>query len=341
MTHGHAPLASIDDGRRARDMNPDVVSAIARLRRDNVLASAQAALFDRVARRHLVSVRFEIRTLLYAGVLLLTSGVGLLVKEHRQDIGPWAIAGGIALAAVACLVWVICKAAPFSWGEVPSPNVAFDYVLLLGLLLFASGLAYVEMEFSLLGPKWPHHLLVVGVVYLLGAYLWDSRTILGLALTTLAAWRGVSISLIHGSLGASDAGSLRASAVVLGALYVAAAALSVRLKRKAHFEEVLANAGLLSLLGGLVSGVFGSELNWGVWLAALLVVAGLVMWLSFQLGRSLYFAQGIVAVYVGLLRLLFEPFRRHVSGLPFLLAAVLGLGVLVLILAAHRRMRER
>src|SRR5438445_577935 len=210
MTHGRTPLAFTEDGGLGRDMNPDVVSAIARLRRDNVLGQAQATLFDRVARRRLVSVRFEIRALLYAGVLLLTSGVGLLVKEHRQDIGPWAVAGGIALAAAACLVWVIRKAAAFSWGAVPSPNVAFDYVLLLGLLLFASDLAYVEVEFALLGPKWPHHLLVVGVVYLLGAYLWDSRTILGLALTTLAAWRGVSASLIRGSLGVGDAGRLGA-----------------------------------------------------------------------------------------------------------------------------------
>src|SRR5882724_8151760 len=150
MTHGRTPLAFIEDGGLGRDMNPDVVSAIARLRRDNVLGNAQATLFDRVARRRLVSVRFEIRALLYAGVLLLTSGVALLVKEHRQDIGPWAIAGGIALAAAACLVWMIRKGAPFSWGEVPSPNVAFDYVLLLGLLLlFASDLAYIEVEFAL------------------------------------------------------------------------------------------------------------------------------------------------------------------------------------------------
>ena len=76
-------------------MNPDVVTAIARLRAAKVLGSAQAALFDRVARRELVSVRFEIRALLYAGVLLLTAGGGLLVKEHHEQIGPWAIAGGI------------------------------------------------------------------------------------------------------------------------------------------------------------------------------------------------------------------------------------------------------
>lgn len=321
-------------------MNPDVVTAIARLRADKVLGSAQAALFDRVARRELVSVRFEIRALLYAGVLLLTTGVGLVVKEHHEQIGPWAIAGGIGLGAAACLVWVMRKAAPFSWREVPSPNVAFDYVLLLGLLLFALDLAYVEVEFTLLGPKWPHHLLVVGVVYFLAAYLWDSRTILGLALTTLAAWRGVSISLISGSLWVGDAGDLRTNAIALGALYVAAAALSAPLKRKAHFEEVLANGGLVLLLGALVSGVLGSKVNWGLWLAALLVVAGLVMWHAFRLRRSFYFAQGVLAAYIGLLRLLFEPFRYHVSATPFLLAALLGLGALALVFAAHRRMRE-
>jgi hypothetical protein len=321
-------------------MNPDVVNAIARLKAENVLSGGQAALFDRVARRKLVSVRLELSVLLYAGVLLLTSGVGFLVKEHQREIGPWAVAIGIGLAATACLVWVILKAAPFSWGEVPSPNVAFDYILLLGLLLFASELAYVEVQFTVLGPNWAHHLLVVGAVYLVAAYLWDSRTVLGLALTTLAAWRGVSLGLIRGSLWAPDSGHMRANAIALGALYVAAAAVSVLLKRKRHFEEVFANAGLLLLLGALVSGVVDDETAWGLWLGALLVVACVVMWLSFRLGRSLYFAQGVVAAYIGLLRLLFEPFH-YASGLPFFLAALLGLGVLALIFAAHRRMKER
>jgi hypothetical protein len=333
----------MSDGREARDMNPDVVSAIARLRAENVLSGGQAALFDRVARRQLVSVRFEIRALLYVGVLFLASGVGLLVKEHHREIGPWAIAGGIGLAAAACLVWVIRKSAPFSWGKVQSPNVAFDYVLLLGLLLVASELAYVEVQFTVLGPNWPHHLLVVGAIYLVAAYAWDSRTVLGLALSTLAAWQGISIGLISGSLWTADAGLLRSGALALGALYVAAGALSVLLGRKAHFEEVFGNAGLLLLLGGLVSGVLDGGSAWGWWLAALLIVAALVLWLSFHLGRSLYFAQGIVAGYIGLVRLLFEPFRYggKASGLPFLLAAFLGAGVLALIFAAHRRMKER
>src|ERR1700740_2798393 len=116
-------------------MNPDVVAAIARLRADNVLSPPQATFFNRVARRHLVSVRLELRLLLYVGVLLLTSGVGVLVVEHQQEIGPLAIAGALGVAAAVCLAWVARHAVPFSWRAVESPNVAFDYILLLGLLL--------------------------------------------------------------------------------------------------------------------------------------------------------------------------------------------------------------
>jgi hypothetical protein len=322
-------------------LNPDVVAAVARLRADNVLSGQQAAFFDRVARRLLVSVRFEIRTLLYIGVLLLTSGVGLLVKEHHREIGPLAIALAIGLAAAACLVWVGGKAAPFSWEEVPSPDVAFDYVLLLGLLLFASDLAYIEVQFTLLGANWAHHLLLVGLVYVVAAYLWDSRTILGLALTTLAAWRGFSVSLVSGWLWKSQPNDLRENALILGVVYVAAASLSVLLRRKPHFEAVFANAGLVLLLGALVSGALDNDTAWEMWLAVLLVTAGVVMWHGFRLDRSLYFAQGVVAGYVGLLRLLFQPFRHTESGIPYLLAALLGLGMLFVIFAAHRRMQER
>jgi hypothetical protein len=315
-----------------------------------VLSEAQAALFGRVARRELVSARFEIRTLLYGGVLLLTSGVGVLIAAHHERIGPLALSIAIGLAATGCLLWVARVAPAFSWAAVPSPSLAFDYVLLLGVLLFAADLAYVEAQFSMLGPRWPHHLLVVAVAYYVAAYRWDSRTVLGLALSALAAWRGVTVALGLGLVGPGRAlpvspnvepGDLRASGAILGVLYLAAAVLSVRLGRKAHFEAVYAPAGLILLLGGLLSGGLDHRAAWPAWLAMLLVVAALVVWVSLRLGRSLYFALAVAAAYAGLLRPLFEPFRHRESGLPFLLAAVLGAGALVLIFTAHRRMRER
>jgi hypothetical protein len=325
-------------------VNPDVVRAIGRLKADGVLSAGQAELFERVARGGLVSVRLEIRALLYAGVLLVTSGVGVLVARHHEEIGPLAVATGLIVAATVCLLWVARRAAPFSWSEVPSPSVAFDYVLLLGLLLLAAALAYGEVQFTVLGARWAHHLLMVGAAYLLAAYRWDSRTALGLALATLAAWRGLSISLVPAAtLGPGVAADLRASAIALGALYVGAAALSARLGRKAHFEEVFANAGLVLLLGGLLSGVLQDFRAWTLWLVALLVVAGGVMAVGFRLGHSLYFAAGLVAAYLALVRVLFEPFRygRHADSIPLLLAALLGTAMLGVIFWAHRRMRDR
>jgi hypothetical protein len=332
---------------RGREVNPDVVGAIARLRTDGVLSPAQATRFDRVARRELVSLRFEIRALLYAGVLLLTGGVGALVAAHQHDIGPLAIALGIGGAALACLGWVARRAAPFSWGPAPSPGVAFDYALLLGLLLAAADLAYVEAQFTVLGPRWPEHLLAVAALDLLAAYRWDSRTALGLALTSLAAWRGLAVGLMAGpiptALGPGLTTDLRANALALGALYLAAAVASVRLGRKAHFETVFAPVGLVLLLGGLLAGVLTEPRAWTLWLLATLVVAGLVMAVAVRLGRSLYFALGLLAAYVALVRLLFEPFRYgpHADGIPLLLSAALGAGALAVIFSVHRRMRER
>jgi len=323
-------------------VNPDVVAAIARLETEHVLSAGQAALFERVARRRLVSVRFEIRTLLYVGILLVTSGVGIVVAEHHRDIGALATAAAIAVATVACLSWVARHDAPFSWGEVESPHAAFDYVLLLGLMLFATELAYVETQFTVLGPRWPHHLLIVAVVYLLAAYRWDSRTVLGLGLSTLAAWRGLSIGLARGALAPRVAGDLRADAIALGALYVIAAALSVGLARKARFEEVFATAGLLLLLGGLVSGVLDERLAWGSWLIALLAVSAGVMWVAFRFARSLYFAAAVAAAYIGLVHLLFRLFPRgSQESIAFLLTALLGAAGLALIVRAHRVMVRR
>src|SRR5262249_47280211 len=158
-------------------------------------------------------------------------GVGVLVVEHQKEIGPLAIAGALTLGTLICLAWVARTAPPFSWRQVESPNVAFDYILLLGVLLFASALGYVEAQFTVLGERWAHHVLVVGVIYVLAAYRWDSRTVLGLALTTLAAWRGVSMSLRVASLGIGHTDDLRANAIAIGLIYVALAVLAVRLER--------------------------------------------------------------------------------------------------------------
>ena len=322
-------------------MQPEVIGALSSLMEKGVVGDPPATYLLRIARGDLVSVRLEIRGALYLGVLLLTTGVGLFVKENHDRIGPAAIASAIALAAAACVLWVVRRAAPFTWGRGTGTGIAFDYVLLLGLLLVAADLAYVEVQFRLLGESWPYHLLVVAVLCLFAAFRWDSAVALSLALSSFAAWRGVSVNLLHGTFGPGRADETRGNAVVCGLLFILAGVLLVRAGRKPHFEDVWINFGLLLLFGGLLSGVFGERQSWGGWLLALAVVSAAVIAIAFRNGRMLPFAEGVVTLYLGSLRLLFEAFGRiHLGSAFFLVVAASAAGVLGLLVVAHRRMRK-
>ena len=171
-----------------------------RLRARGTLTDAQAAFFGRIARGELVSVRIELQVALWAGVTMVAAGAGVLVKENLAHLGPVTIGAGIALAAALCL-WYVARAAPaFSWGAVASPTLAFDYVLLLGVLLIGTDLAYLETQFKILGPNWPWHLLLLSLIQLAFAFRYDSRAVLSLALASFAAWRGVALSFPGGAL---------------------------------------------------------------------------------------------------------------------------------------------
>jgi hypothetical protein len=240
--------------------------------------------------------------------------------------------------AAVCLGWAARRSAPFAWGEATSAHAGFDYVLLLGALLVAADLAYLETQFTLLGQSWPWHLLVVAVLYVLLAYRFDSRMLLGLALASFAAWRGIAVSLTRTSLGAGDPARLRIEALACGALFVALGVAAARRKRKAHFEDVYVNAGLLLVFGGLLSGVFGDKTSrWDAWLLALLFVVAAVAVVSFRAKRTLPFALAVVAAYLGFLRPIFEI--RGAEAFSLFLAAVLAALALFLIVTARRRMR--
>jgi hypothetical protein len=318
--------------------SPDVADAVSALQAAGVLTDAEAVRPGRAARGELVSVRAEIRAALYVGVLLLVSGVGLFLKENVDRIGPSAIAAAVGLASGACLAWAWRRAPAFSWGESAAAHPAFDYVLLLGALLAAADLAWLESQTGLLGPAWPLHLLAVAVFYGALAYRFDSRILLSLALASFAAWRGLALRVAHVSLGPGDVARLRWEALATGALFAAVGIVAARAGKKAHLEDVWVNAGALLVLAGLLSGVFGSQLDWGVWLLALLAVAAAVAAAAYLGKRTLPFAQAVLAAYLGLLRGVFSGGGSDFAG-RLMLAALLALAALAAIVLAHRRMK--
>jgi len=316
-------------------VHPDVADAIPRLVAAGILPPERAPLLLRVARRELVSVHWELRALLYAGVLLLTGGVGLLVKENLDRIGPVAIAVGLGLAAAAALAWVVRAAPPFTWGEAPSPNLAFDYMLLLAVLLFAAELAYVEVQFTPLDADWGWHLLIVAAVAALAAFRFDSRVVFSLALSTFAAWRGVAVARLGAVVwGREDL--VRWNAIGCGVLFAGLGLVLVRTGRKAHFEPVAVHLGWLLILGGMASGL-GRD-SWMGWTCALLVTGTALAAGAFQFRRFPLFAFGVLAGYAALSQLVLEIDHAELVGCFWFFASASLL--LLLLIVAQRRMKE-
>jgi hypothetical protein len=286
--------------------SPELAEAIPELVRKGVVSPEQAAAPLRAAKGELLSIRGELRALLYIGVLVVMAGVSILVKENLDRIGPVGIAAGIGLAAAACLGWSLHKAPPFSWGRAESTDWSFDYLLLLGILLLGADLAYIQVRFTPLGPDWSWHLLLMSLVTGALALRCDSRMSWTLALSTFAAWRGVAATRVFDAAGGRNLDSLRLNLILCGGVFIALALALRKLDRKAHFEPTTSFLGALALLVGV--GLFALDES-GAWIPWALLFLGLAVALAviaLRFRRFGLFALGAVAAYAALTRLAFE-----------------------------------
>ncbi|MDZ4185084.1 MAG: hypothetical protein U1D97_08925 [Desulfuromonadales bacterium] len=300
-----------------------------------ILGRNQAALLRRIYGRELFSVHWELRLLLYAGILILTTGLGLLIAKHFTAIGHLALLAAIALGCAGCFAYCLRRGGGFTTVRVEAPDAAYDYVLLLGCLLLGSFQGYLELRYQVLAQDWSWWLLGSGLFYLLAAHYFDNRLVLSLALTTLGAWLGVKTSLLAGGMW-DDA--LRGNALGFGAAVVAAGAAQVRLNWKSHFLPVHLHLGINILFAALVAGV-GSLSTGLLYLVGLLLsAAGSALYAQ----RSRIFAFLLYAVLYGYLGItIFVLERGHWDAEGILLYFLVTAAALVSALVAfHRRFRS-
>jgi len=154
--------------------------------------SSEAARISalRLEQREVLSVRAELLVALYIAVAALVSGVGWLIKDNLDRIGPAALLSGIFAASALC--YAIALRVRSARRE---RSLGEDYVLLLGALLFSTAVGYLEVKFRVFGAGWSRHLLLLALWHLASAYVFGSRLVLAVALTAFAGWLGVEASL--------------------------------------------------------------------------------------------------------------------------------------------------
>ena len=142
--------------------------------------------------RKTLSVHWELRTILYLGVLLLASGLGVLIYKNIDSIGHLAILIFIAALCVGGFFYCFKNKLPFSTLKVKAPNSFFDYVLLLACLCFIIFIGYWQFQYNVFSDRFGLVTFIPMVVLFFCAYFFDHLGILSLAITNLAAWIGIA-----------------------------------------------------------------------------------------------------------------------------------------------------
>lgn len=270
-------------------------------------------------RNKLISVFWELKTLLYLGVLLLAGGLGIIVYKNIVTIGHQSILALMALTIAACFYYCFKHKLPFSKAKVQAPNAYFDYVLLLGCLLFISFVSYLQFQYNVFGSRYGLATFIPMLVLFTVAYYFDHLGILSIAITNLAAWAGIAVTpaaiLKENDF---DNFSLIVTGIVLGILLVAASVFSISKKLKAHFSFTYTNFGMHLLFISSLAGMFHFEKAYFLFFLLLSACAYFFYLRAFKEKSFYYILILSLYCYIGLsyvaIRLLFYTINLDMGG---------------------------
>ena len=257
-------------------MNPAVLDA---LRNEGLLTERQHSLLTGIYSQKLFSLYYELRTMLYLGVLLFTTGVGILVYLNIETIGHQVIILALMVLTGLCFWYVARRRAPYSNGQVQSPGVLFDYILLLGCLLFTTVVGYLQFQYGLFGEHWEFGALLPAVACLASSYLFDHRGVLSIGITGIGSWLGLTVTPL-GLLesGQFHEGSLIETGLFFGLGLVAVALLLDRRGVKKHFTFTYLSFGANIFFIACLYGLFLTHGDAGYLLATIAGVVGGILY---------------------------------------------------------------
>lgn len=312
----------------------NILTRLEQWRVRGILSPERYGLLAGLSRGEPVSLFLELNILLYAGVLAFVVGLGWTVSTWSQQLGDVVVLGVLSAMLVACFWYCFSRAPGWSARELESPNLAFDYVLYLGCLVWSVELGYLEQRFHLLSGQWDSYVLLTSVLYFFLAYRFDNRFVLSLALSALAGWFGLTIS----NLPAHQDGTYRQYAIVYSLVVSVVGAVLKNRGLKAHFLGTYLNVAANVLFAALLSGVF-EHAGYLRWLLCLVVVcAGSLAW-GLKRRQFSFVAYAAVYGYVGVSAVLVRNMHDGTELLGYFF--VTGIGMIVaLVVMARRFARE-
>ena len=316
------------------------------LHTEGLLSDSSFEKIKNASNNQTISLHWDIRTLLYLGVLLLSGGLGVLIYKNIDTIGHQAILVFIALICASAFFYCFKTKLPFAVSKVESPNVYFDYVLLLGCLTFMSFIAYLQFQYNVFGTRYGLATFLPMLVLFFSAYFFDHLGILSLAITNLAAWIGITVTPSQ-LLKANDFNSstIIYTSLFLGAFLVALAFVSKMKAFKPHFEFTYANFGTHLLFISCLAAMFHFDHVYLLWFLLLIALAYFFFTRAMQ-NKSFYFlVVTALYTYVGMgyvvIQLIDSVGRFGLGsiyiGLLYFIAS--GIGLVLFLIRSNRKIK--
>jgi len=252
------------------------------------------------------SIHWQVKGLLYIGVSVLAAGLGILIYNNINTIGHNVIVFLIALVTAVCFAYGSWFKKEFEWDKIESPNLWYDYVLLLGALTFVTLVGYVQYQYNLFGDRWGLATFIPFIVIAFAAYFYDHLGLLSMAIVLFASWLGITITpqdLLHNNDFSSE--RFIYTAIGLSFLLTLISIATEKYKLKSHFAFTYFNFAFNIGFIATLSGLFVMSNTWLWYLVTAGIFAYCVLYALRQ--RSFYVLILTVAYgYIALCHLLFE-----------------------------------
>ncbi|MEO6687160.1 MAG: DUF2157 domain-containing protein [Dyadobacter sp.] len=225
-----------------------------------IIQEEQATLINEYERTKSFSIHRELRSILYLGITLFTTGIGILIYKNIDTIGHQAIIALIAGSILACSYYLFKNRQPFSRGIVTNPDQFSEYILILNCTLFLILEGYLQYQYQFFGIRYGIAIFIPTILFFFCAYRFDNRAVLSMAITGLASWLGLTISPLS-ILEKNDftAPGIIITGIILGTALVAISWFSQKNDMKSHFGfTYILLGGNLAAISGL-AGLFSNE----------------------------------------------------------------------------------
>ena len=280
----------------------------------NLITDKQYAFLEAIRTKKIISLYYELRVVLYLGIMLFTGGVGYFAWQNMGEIGHLLCMFLIGASIAVGFYFIQKFAKPYSNLEVTINHAYFDYILILVSLLIISLFAYIQVYFGLVELLLSWTSYISAAILLFMAYRYDNKALLSMGIAAVSAAVGISITPVDWTKGAwLPTSDLYVISILFGVFLLVIAQVTFQKGIKKHFCFTYQNFGLLLFYIGSIAAMFDS--NSGLLYAILLLVSsGVLTFYTWNKKEFLFFLYSNIAGYIAITYLFFQMVKAMEVG---------------------------